>query len=83
MLKVRIDIHTKKNTLITSQKQFTILFFLMIISGSLQSDGEHRFPPEFQCDGGDSPGSGETPVLRKETPSPDLTLNSDGSELES
>ena len=35
------------------------------------------------CDGGDSPGFGETPVLREETPSPDLTLNSDGPELES
>ena len=36
-----------------------------------------------QYDGGDSSGSGETPVLREERPSPDLTLNSDGPELES
>ena len=35
-----------------------------------------------QCDGGDSRGSGETPVLREEMPSPDLTLHSDGPELE-
>ena len=39
--------------------------------------------PSSLCDGGDSPGFGETPVLREETPSPDLTLNSDGPELES
>lgn len=54
----------------------------LLPSESLQSDGNTDALQSSQCDGGDSPGSGETPVLREEMPSPDLTLNSDGPELE-
>lgn len=59
----------------------------LLPSGSPQSDGGHAFPPHqtgsSQSGDGDGPVSGGTSVLREETPSPDLALNSEGPELES